>query len=457
MNSPTVKIISNCFIKPKHELPNSNKNPIFLGQFDLAMLSVHYIQKGLLFNKHHHDDKSSILALLATLKDSLALALDDFYPLAGRLSTTIHEDEHSCSTFINPVKGLGAGFIHARVDMCINDVFSTVDIPRVVQSFFDHDRAVNHDGHDRPLVSVQVTELVDGVFFGCSMNHAVADGTSFWHFFNTWSRIHMTGNRGIDGSIPWPPIHERWFLDSSNPSFKLPFVQPDEFVSAYEAPEMRERIFHFSAHSLKAIKARANSDFDRAIISSFQALSALVWRCIIRARRQPRDQETSCRIAINNRLRLEPPVSQAYFGNLIQTVRGITLAGELLENSLGWAAMLLHQAVIGHNDKAVRETCKAWVKSPFVYQLGAFFDPNSVMMGSSPRFDMYGNEFGLGKAVAVLSGYGNKFDGKVTAYQGYEGEGSVDLEICLSPASMSALESDDEFMEAVSPSHFELA
>jgi len=63
---------------------------------------------------------------------------------------------------------------------------------------------------------------------------------------------------------------------------------------------------------------------------------------------------------------------------------------------------------------------------------------------------MYGNEFGMGKAVAARSGYANKSDGKVSSYPGREGGGSIDLEVCLFPHTMSALESDEEFMNAVS-------
>ncbi|MCI55630.1 putative acetyltransferase, partial [Trifolium medium] len=83
-----------------------------------------------------------------------------------------------------------------------------------------------------------------------------------------------------------------------------------------------------------------------------------------------------------------------------------------------------------------------------VYQLGCHFDPNSITVSSSPRFNMYGNEFGMGKAIAVLSGYANKFDGNVSSYQGYE-EGSIDLALTLMPDAMKALESDEEFMNAV--------
>lgn len=63
---------------------------------------------------------------------------------------------------------------------------------------------------------------------------------------------------------------------------------------------------------------------------------------------------------------------------------------------------------------------------------------------------MYGPEFGLGRAVAVLAGYANKDDGKVTANPGREGEGSVDLEVALKPNVMEALEFDADFMRFVS-------
>ena len=59
----------------------------------------------------------------------------------------------------------------------------------------------------------------------------------------------------------------------------------------------------------------------------------------------------------------------------------------------------------------------------------------------------------MGKAVAVLSGCANKFDGKVTSYPDREGGGSIDVEFCLLLGTMSALESDLEFMNAVSASN----
>ncbi|KAL2901284.1 hypothetical protein RDABS01_026366 [Bienertia sinuspersici] len=127
MSSTSVKHISERFIKPKYVVAEAKK-PIYLGPMDLAMLSSHNIQK---------DDQInySTPEFLDSLKDSLSHTL-------------------------------------------LSDILTPTHIPMVVQSFFDHDRAVNHDGHDTSLLTIQVTELLDGVFIGCSMNHVLGDGTS---------------------------------------------------------------------------------------------------------------------------------------------------------------------------------------------------------------------------------------------------------------------------------------
>ncbi|KAL3505142.1 hypothetical protein ACH5RR_034983 [Cinchona calisaya] len=228
----------------------------------------------------------------------------------------------------------------------MEDILSPVDVPVIVQSFFDHDRAINHDGHTKSLLTIQVTELIDGIFIGYCISHMAVDGTSFWHFFNTWSEIFKAKGEII--AISRPPIHKRWFPDGHG-----------------------QGISHRSENKLS--------------------------------------------MAINNRTRLNPPVSQDYVGTCVQIVRAFV------------------NAVHNHTDAMVREWVESWLKSRFIYQLGEVFDPRSIMMGSSPRFDMYGNEFGLGKAVAIRSGYANKFDGKVALYPGIEGGGSMDLEICLPP------------------------
>ncbi|TYI75676.1 hypothetical protein E1A91_D06G022800v1 [Gossypium mustelinum] len=436
MEQSTVRIISECYVTPQH-FSDQSKQPYYLTTWDLVMLSVQYIQKGLLYTKPENSCEENLINnVLDRLKQSLSIALVHFYPLSGRLVTKIEE---------NPVS--------FPVDLSVSDIVSPTYVPLVVQSFFDHDRAINYDGHTRPLLSIQVTELVDGVFIGCSMNHVLGDGATFWHFFNTLSEIFQAqGDTKM--KISRPPVLEKWFPEGHSPLLNLPFTNQDEFITRFEAPELLERMFHFSAKSIAKLKERANTESNTTKISSFQSLSAFVWRSITKARRFPNETVTGCRLAINNRSRLEPALPQDYFGNSIQTVRAVTTASELLDHNLGWAAWKLHQAVVNHTDKQVCGFVNGWLDSPFIYQIAQLFDPQSVMFGSSPRFNMYENEFGLGKALMLRSGYAHKFDGKVSSYPGREGGGSVDLEICLPPSSMKALESDEEFMSVVSADVF---
>jgi len=51
--------------------------------------------------------------------------------------------------------------------------------PSFVKDFFCLDLAISYDGHDVPLLAIQLTELVDGIFLGLSINHAVGDGAAF--------------------------------------------------------------------------------------------------------------------------------------------------------------------------------------------------------------------------------------------------------------------------------------
>ncbi|KAF3558445.1 hypothetical protein F2Q69_00010841 [Brassica cretica] len=173
-NSVTVISRSRVFPDQKSTLVD-----LKLSVSDLPMLSCHYIQKGCLFTRPHLPPH----ALLSHLKHSLSLTLSHFPPLAGRLSTS--EDGHvllSCND-------AGADFVSAAAkSVRVSDVIGGIDVPDVVKEFFTYDRTVSYEGHNRPILAVQVTELNDGVFIGCSVNHSVTDGT-----FYAGVRANLTG------------------------------------------------------------------------------------------------------------------------------------------------------------------------------------------------------------------------------------------------------------------------
>ncbi|XP_021769143.1 uncharacterized acetyltransferase At3g50280-like [Chenopodium quinoa] len=479
-SSPSsVTVVSKTTVIPSQP---STIEDLKLSVSDLPMLSCHYIQKGGLFTR----PPIISTALIALLKEGLAVTLTHFPALAGRFVTNSLGYVHiTCNDS-------GIDFIHATAkSVFIRDILSPTDVPDVVKEFFTYDRTVSYKGHFQPLLAVQFTELADGVFIGCSVNHSVTDGTSFWNFFNTFAEVC----RGVK-RITKSPDFSRNSVIISPAVLKVPEGGP--VVTFNEKEPLRERIFSFSREAILLLKSKVNhrklsnsavemlgkqsndpwnnnkdgkmaskienwlrnavavskpqslteTESMAVEISSFQSLSALLWRCVTRARKLNPDKTTTFRMAVNCRHRLEPKLDPLYFGNAIQSIPTVALVDDVLSNDLRWAAEQLNKNVKDHGNDTVRKYVSEWESNPRTFPLGNF-DGAMITMGSSPRFPMYDNDFGWGRPVAVRSGRANKFDGKISAFPGREGGGSVDLEVVLSPETMAGLESDPEFMQFV--------
>ncbi|KAJ4809737.1 HXXXD-type acyl-transferase-like protein [Rhynchospora pubera] len=261
---PTVRTIKTYTVTPR---PNPQAPRQFhLSSWDVAMLSSHYIQKGLLFA---YPPDLSVEQIIEGLRSSLEEALFHFYPLSGRLRVaTCDEGGVTCHVEMG-YEGKGAEFVHAVADgIRIADVMAAdgQDLPKFLKEFFPLDLAVNFDGCSNPLLSVQVTELIGGIFIGCAFNHVIGDGTSFWHFFNAWAEITQCKAVGKDVMLSRPPVHNRWFIgDYGEPPIKLPYSSPAKFVVRFSPPPLRERMFHFSSESLAKLKAKANRECGKSI------------------------------------------------------------------------------------------------------------------------------------------------------------------------------------------------
>ncbi|XP_057788924.1 uncharacterized acetyltransferase At3g50280-like [Salvia miltiorrhiza] len=474
--SSNLPLVSRCTVFPDRE---STVPDLKLSVSDLPMLSCHYIQKGCLFTR----PPLPAAELVSQLKTALSQALSQFPPLAGRLATDAEGYVYiACND-------AGADFSHVYGGgIRVRDLLGSADgdVPAEFKGFFPCDLTVSYEGHFRPILAVRVTELADGVFIGCAVNHAVTDGTSFWNFFNSFAEL----SRGVR-KVSRAPDFSRESLLISAAVLRLPEGGPK--VTFDSGAPVRERIFRFSRESIQKLKAAVNnrkleggidiaelmgkhsndtlknpdgkltplawlrSAVSReapppvvaAEISSFQSLCALLWRGITRARKLPASKTTTFRMAVNCRHRVEPKLEPLYFGNAIQSIPTQVAAGEVLGRDLRWCAEQLNRNVVAHDGDTVRRYVESWERDPRCFPLGNF-DGAMITMGSSPRFPMYDNDFGWGRPVAVRSGRANKFDGKISAFPGRDGNGTVDLEVVLAPDTMAALLSDSEFMQYVS-------
>lgn len=184
------------------------------------------------------------------------------------------------------------------------------------------------------------------------------------------------------------------------------------------------------------LKAKANGECNTTRISSYQSLSAFVWRSITQARRLPHDEMTTFLLTINNRSRLDPPLSQDYFGNSVHTVPVIRQVGELSEKGLGWAAWQLHEALANYGDEQVRQWFREWLKSPLTWKADHRLSISSVLVNDCTKFNTSdGNEFGiLGKPIGFNFGDRNHMsDGYVYLYSGSGTTNVVHIEVCLLP------------------------
>ncbi|KAK6123211.1 hypothetical protein DH2020_043035 [Rehmannia glutinosa] len=367
-----------------------------LTPWDLQFLQLDPIQKGILFYKPESQKLQK--TIIDRLKNSFSRTLAFFPPLAGRLGTVAHDDNTTC--FFVDCNNAGAEFIHAIADtVSVSDIFDAKYIPEIVSSFFPLNGIPNCEGISKPLLGVQFTELVDGYFIGCTANHAV-----------------------------------------KNPLINL----------EYQKPPLLQRVYHFSKKSVAKLKAKANSEASSNKISSLQAVSSHLWRSVVRCRHLQNihnnnisSQEAYFNLLVGARARI--PLPEGYFGNgafIAGTAIGET---EVLQNGLGYAGLKINELVSQQSRENVVKFVEDWVKNPKVLRRGGL---TYFLLASSPRHNVYGTDFGWGKPIAVRSGKGQKFDGKMTVFPAAEA-GGIDIEVCLAPETLRAIEDDAEFMEGL--------
>ncbi|EEC82801.1 hypothetical protein OsI_27570 [Oryza sativa Indica Group] len=455
-----VLVVSRRMIRPEFkELPPEHDTTVHLTPWDLRLLTVENIQKGILLPKPPTGGET----LVEHLASSFARALGRFYPFAGRL--VVEEVDGGASPASSVSVSLrcndeGAEFVHAAApDVAVADIAASLHIPRVVWSFFPLNGVVAAHAatESLPVLSTQVTELSDGVFIAMSVNHVVGDGTNFWEFMNTWSEISRSsgGELGISPSASTstspPLVVKRWFLDNCTVPIPLSFAKLEQIIprSEHQAP-VQECFFAFSAASIRKLKAKANDEIAGAAvaISSLQALLALVWRAVSRARGLAPRQETAYVVVVGCRGRVGG-ISSGYMGNAVVPGAVRLTAGEIMERGLGWTAWQLNKYVASFDEAAMRGALASWPRRPDFFSVLSLLGGAAIITGSSPRFDVFGNDFGWGRPATVRSGGANKFDGKVTVYEGPDGAGSMSLEVCLTPAALAKLVADEEFMGAV--------
>lgn len=328
------------------------------------------------------------------IKEALSKVLVHYYPLAGRL--TISPE----GKLIVDCTGEGAVFVEAEADCSIEDMIGDNTKPDPVtlgKLVYDIPGAKNI--LEIPPLVAQVTKFKCGGFvLGLCMNHCMFDGIGAMEFVNSWGEIA----RGVPLKIP--PFKDRSILKSRNPP-KVEFSH-NEFAEIedvsnsnklYEAEEMSYRSFCFDPEKLEKLKIKAmEEDNDGTLVkcTTFEALSAFIWKARSQALQMKPHQQTKLLFAVDGRSRFDPPIPEGYFGNGIVLTNSTCTAGDLIENPLSFAVKLVQEAVRMVTDGYMRSAIDYFEVTRARPSLTA-----TLLITTWSRLSFHTTDFGWGEPV----------------------------------------------------------
>ncbi|EFJ17643.1 BAHD family acyltransferase, clade V [Selaginella moellendorffii] len=279
------------------------------------------------------------------VKKSLEEILVLYYPLAGRLALS---RDMKLEVLCNDQ---GALFVEADANVSLEQFVKDSKLGQGLDANlrqFVYSVPGAKSVLDIPPLVAQVTRFQCGGFvLGLSLNHAIFDGIAAMEFVNSWSELA----RGVPLSVP--PCLDRSSLRARNP-LQIEFPHP-EFLEADQPPsdqpaENSELVFKSIAFDEKKLSSLKEAILREGVLdkcSSFEAFTALVWRCRTMATSSDRlsSRQTKLLFAVDARNRLSPALPRGYVGNGILLTCALTSVEDLLQGSLSHAIELIRAAI----------------------------------------------------------------------------------------------------------------
>ncbi|XP_064985569.1 alcohol acyltransferase 9-like [Musa acuminata AAA Group] len=289
------------------------------------------------------------------LRTSLSKVLVDYYPLAGRVTTSA-EDGEKLEVDCN---GEGALLAEGYVDL-------------TVEKFLEGSRRPNRSWRKLlykveaqsfvavPPLIVQMTHLSCGGMILCTaINHCLCDGIGTAQFLHAWALITSKSN----ANLPTNPFHGRHILKPrdppqiafSHPEFSrpLPRVGPDsDYITQILLSQplvpvsltfTTSHILHLKQQCVPSLKC-----------TSFEVLASHVWRAWIKSLDPPASLHIKLLFSMNMRQRLKPELPSGYYGNGFVLACAETSVEELIASNPHYSVKLVQEAKERLNDDYVR-------------------------------------------------------------------------------------------------------
>ncbi|XP_039173434.1 omega-hydroxypalmitate O-feruloyl transferase-like [Eucalyptus grandis] len=259
-------------------------------------------------------------AAIETIRESLAKALVEFYPFAGRLVMG------SDGRMVVRCTGEGVPFVEAT---------SEDDIAVLVTTF-----------------------KCGGIVVGIVMNHILVDGKALMDFIACWTDLARAKPPSLlpflDRSVLCPrrPPH----IDFPHHEYAPRDRQPGHVVDPQTKP-LVYRSFCFKPHTLIQLKkaSRITTQNGSSVVpTTFEVISALVWISRTKALGIHPHETTKLLTIVDGRPKFNPPLPSGYFENGIAWSCAECSTGELTRNRFSFAVRTVHEALTTVTDSYIR-------------------------------------------------------------------------------------------------------
>ncbi|KAJ6811172.1 putrescine hydroxycinnamoyltransferase 1-like [Iris pallida] len=178
----------------------------------------------------------------------------------------------------------------------------------------------------------------NGMTLGVASQHLGTDGHSTMHFINHWCKVA----RGII-QLDVPPFLDRTVLRSRSPPnpdlFYAIGYNPNSASGTAAGAPFTTTILKLSRKQVARLKIRSEQE------STFQAITAHVWRCACLARKLAPNRMTRVYLVVDVRSRLKPALPCGYFGNAICKISAAATSEEIVSKPISFGAHKVRDAI----------------------------------------------------------------------------------------------------------------
>lgn len=426
-----VNTLEECRVSPAPGAVGEQSLPLTFS--DLMWTHIHQVEN-LFFYRFSHSTTHFIDSTIPALKHSLSLALNYYYPFAGNLRLPLNHKEPDIH--YKDGDSVLLTFVESDddFDYLINDHQKEAArfhpfIPRLPPVSEQDGTLV------APVLAAKVTLFPGaGICLGLTMNHVVADASTFIRFVKLWATIHKSQAEPTVLDSALLPSYDRTTMVQQTKTLASNIWQHQKNIKFEGSRPLHPTsnilaTFVLKEADLLRLKKRVKAQRPSlSHVSSFTVACAYIWACVVKSRVECGEKGGEMEFewlgfTAECRSYLDPPLPDNYFGNCIIPCTIFAKTEDLVSHD-----GLIHAAYV--MGEKIRQSLRS--EEGVVGGLGKLLPtgpsaalPRGRVVGitGSPKFDAYNIDFGFGqlqkreyiaidqtRAVSVIRGKDNERD-----------------------------------------------